>query len=107
VILAALALAVAPAPADVLGLGTKSCGNWTAAAREDGWPRIAYHAWLGGFISGINLNISGTNGNLNEGTDFAGMAAWVDNYCVAHPLDNVDSAAVSLAIEILNKKKPR
>lgn len=87
-------------------MGLKSCGDWTAAARENGEARRLYESWLGGFFSGINLNISTTIGNLNEGTDFLGMVGWMDNYCAAKPLDSVDTAAIDLAVELLKRNAP-
>ena len=107
-ILAALALAAAPTPPLAVGMGTKSCGSWTEAARDNGgWPRAAFEAWLAGFVSGVNLNIAATVGNLNDGTDFDGMVAWIDNYCAANPLSSVSSATVTLSVELLNRKHAR
>ena len=97
--------AAVAAPANVIGIGNNSCGDWTTAARENGWTRVAYQAWLGGFVSGVNLNVSDRVGNLNEGTDVPGMTAWVDNYCAANPLDTVSSAAVALAVELIERKR--
>jgi hypothetical protein len=94
-------------PTDIIGLGNKSCGDWTAAARENGWSKAAYHAWLGGFMSGMNLGGASQVGNLTTGTDFNGLAAWVDNYCAANPLDQVSSAAVHLTVELLKRKAER
>lgn len=88
----------------IVGIGNKSCGDWSDAKRENGWPRAAYGAWLGGFMSGLNLDGSGTYGNLTDGTDFQGMEGWIDNYCVANPLDPVSSAATGLATELLRRK---
>lgn len=111
---AALALMLAQAPVGgssthmtVLGAGNDSCGKWTDAKTNGGWPRVIYESWLGGFVSGMNMNGSFMKyGDLTEGMDIPGMVAWVDNYCAAKPLDKVMGATEALVIELLSRKPP-
>lgn len=107
--IAALLLAVAQpsSSADgimIFGLGLTSCGSWTAAKTE-GWHRDAYISWLAGFLSGINAAGVGRYGNAVQGTDMNGLIGWVDNYCAAHPLDNVSAAAENLGVVFLKRDK--
>ena len=38
--------------------------------------------------------------NLAEGTDADGVFAWIDNYCSAHPLETIYSAAEALVVTL-------
>ena len=103
-ILAALALAIAPpnshaGGAAIQGLGLLSCGRWTTerAAQPASEMRVALTTWLGGYISGYNFR---GGGDILKGVDFDGAVAWVDNYCAAHPLDTVAYAAGGLIIDM-------
>jgi hypothetical protein len=98
IVIAALLAAVQAPPRDVVGNGNASCGEWTAAQQENGWSRSVYDAWVGGFISGLNL--VNPKGNLTTGMDFKGLQGWMDNYCAANPLDPISTAAVRLSVEL-------
>jgi hypothetical protein len=37
-----------------------------------------------------------------RGTDAEGIARWIDPYCEAHPLDNVETATDALALELMH-----
>jgi hypothetical protein len=37
---------------------------------------------------------------LLKDEDWDGLIAWIDNYCAAHPLDKLDTAARSLVVEL-------
>ena len=67
--------------------GTESCGSWTAA--QDSVPRGLKVAWLVGFVSGYNWYRPGEDVT----SDPHGLVAWVDNYCLANPLDLIARAA--------------
>lgn len=93
-------------PITVVGHGNSSCGKWTQAKNAGGLSRQLYQAWLGGFFSGMNLAEQRTIGDLVAGTDFDGLAGWIDNYCAANPLETVFTAAEALAVELLKRKYP-
>lgn len=108
----AISLSAAPAAeesqqATIFGLGNNSCGKWTSAKLEGGWPRIAHHAWLSGFLSGINVQRRNSYSDLTDGRDMDGMSAWVDNYCAKHPLDTVAQAGDALIVELMIRKLQR
>lgn len=113
-ILAAVAALLAQSPAtspdrppiSIVGIGNHSCGQWLEAQRDDG-SRGAYYAWLGGFITGVNAGGARSYGNITDGTDFTGMATWIDNRCAANPLDEISSAALALAAELIRRKANR
>jgi hypothetical protein len=84
----------------VYGFGTQSCGAWssagTAAAKlnstvRDLIPRFENEAWVAGFVSG-----AGYESRMLRKTDSAGIVAWMDTYCAAHPLDAISVAAAKL-----------
>jgi hypothetical protein len=57
--------------------------------------------WVLGFLSGVGYGVgfieTKTNpaGNIDplNGTDAQGALAWIDNYCHAHPLDQIEAAS--------------
>lgn len=83
----------------IYGLGLDSCGKWTQEHRaESDWAN-AQSSWLTGWVSGIGY---ATNGRLRH-VDGAGIVAFVDSYCAAHPLERVADAAKALVGELLAK----
>lgn len=82
----------------VIGTGNSSCGQHLSnkiLAEYD-------HAWVSGFLTGVN----GTKGaRVGHGTDSDSRELWIDNYCRAHPLEDIADAALSLYIELMNKEK--
>lgn len=97
-------VATAPAQAyTVYGFGNSSCGEWTSDHLRGGMAETANHFWLSGFLTGINYG--GTLGEkIRDGTDAAGANAWMDNYCAAHPLDDVMTAADNLLVELIKRR---
>ncbi len=77
----------------IFGLGTQSCGSWTAAKEEDGWMRIAYHAWVAGYLTAYSAWEEKGSGPVSDENTVEGALAWVDNYCQVSPLRSVADAA--------------
>jgi hypothetical protein len=76
----------------LLGIGTLSCGSWTAArAQPKSTQAYMDTQWVLGFLSDVGYMGPGLD-PLN-GTDAEGVFAWLDNYCHAHPLDLIHVAA--------------
>jgi hypothetical protein len=63
--------------------GLSSCGQ-TAGV---------YEQWVIGFLSGIGYEGIGQGDDTLAGVDANGVWTWVDNYCRAHPLDQIVTAA--------------
>jgi hypothetical protein len=88
----------------VHGVGTESCGVWTKTRTQRPKPvlDIAEQAeWVDGFISAFNF-YQATVEDVIQRTDIDGVYAWIDNYCAAHPLDQISTATIEL-IEELSK----
>ena len=52
--------------------------------------------WIQGYVTGLNsgLPASATDtGAIGEHIDIPALEVWIDNYCQAHPLDQIISAA--------------
>ena len=81
-----------------MGVGTNSCGSWTAARRTPTQIQaVLDETWVQGFLSGVgSIGISQGFNPLN-GTDPDGVWAWIDSYCGAHPLDDIAVAAAAFA----------
>jgi hypothetical protein len=105
-ILATLILCASAAKADagdkwtVYGWGTQSCGAWIAAAATDPVARLEATEWILGWVSATGLY----SAPLKE-SDVVAMNTWVDGYCQAHPLDDVQDAAAYLTGALAKKHK--
>lgn len=76
----------------VLGAGASSCGTWTQDRAHNDFDDVE---WVLGYLSGFNGWGQGTP-DASEGIDNNGVIAWVDNYCLEHPLNNIGDASAAL-----------
>jgi hypothetical protein len=53
--------------------------------------------WVLGLVSGMNWHRSPVK---SDGPDAKALLAWIDQYCAAHPLDLVVTAADKLSDEV-------
>jgi hypothetical protein len=74
------------------GQGMQSCGAWLASSTDKA-DRLFFTTWILGWVSAAGYYDA--QGALRE-TDSDAIAAWVDNYCHAHPLDHIAVAAAAL-----------
>jgi hypothetical protein len=91
-------------PRMIYANGTKSCGQWSADLANEGaslTPRATDQAWVLGFVSGV-----GFAGSYLPKTDSEAVTRWIDNYCAANPLANVNDAATEL-VRALWRTVPR
>jgi hypothetical protein len=63
---------------------------------------ITQTAWVLGFLTAFNYYQSNT-GDVANGIDANGLFAWIDNYCLAHPLDRIANATIALITEVSNR----
>jgi hypothetical protein len=85
----------------VSGTGTLSCGSWTAARHAlDRHQAQLDQQWIEGFLTGVGWT-SGAGGfqPLITVPDREAVPAWVDNYCRAHPVAPLSSAAAEFSEE--------
>jgi hypothetical protein len=75
----------------LLGSGAASCGSWTANRRIRNDIALMQVSWVLGFLSGIADIKASTNPLRNMDSD--GVAAWIDNYCRQHPIQEILDAA--------------
>lgn len=84
----------------VYGVGNESCGKWLAS-RTRPEDRLHQTSWLLGWVSAAGFyDVYGTLKN----TDVDAVAAWTDNYCHDHPLENL-SVAAGVLVKTLAKSK--
>jgi hypothetical protein len=76
----------------LMGAGVSSCGTWTEDRKiPASFDAVQDAQWAEGFLSGVGwLHTDGID-PLN-GLDANAVLAWLDNYCAAHPLDQIDDA---------------
>jgi hypothetical protein len=90
----------------IYGTGGSSCGEWLSRRASSGvgdrefWPNLAQTTWVLGFVSGAAFASSVPF----QETDSAGIVAWMDTYCTAHPLVMYAEAAAQLARELSAKR---
>ena len=78
------------------GAGTQSCGVWLEARRGVSTNWTSLGQWALGWVSAVgNYGVR----TLRQ-TDADAIAAWLDNYCATHPLDNLATAAAQLVEEL-------
>ena len=66
---------------------------------------IGFLSWLVGFVSGVNtLAVVAGRSDFLDGYDGHSLAPWAKNWCKAHPLDLVASAAEALVAELTNRR---
>jgi hypothetical protein len=53
-----------------------------------------------GFLTAAGQYHVAGPGNIVRGLEGSGVDHWIDNYCAAHPLDNIDAAASALVHEL-------
>jgi hypothetical protein len=81
----------------IIGMGQYSCGTWIKDRRGQQMTAYLYQQWIVGFLSGVGY--AGPPGiDPLKGTDSNGVWAWIDNYCQAHPLDNIAEAGSAFVI---------
>jgi hypothetical protein len=76
----------------IIGAGVDSCGTWTADRRQQSGAALQDEQWVVGFLSGIGYRGDDDSDPL-KGMDAQGVWAWIDNYCLAHPIETVSTAA--------------
>lgn len=105
----ALAVAIAvQAPAmsapkiTMMGLNSVTCGTYLTHRHDRTLP-LWYDdvQWAVGFLSGVSWEWSAeSRHDILAGLDGNAVAAWLDNYCAAHPLDDLATAAGQLALKL-------
>jgi hypothetical protein len=83
------------------GIGHKSCGTFVRV--QDGsendtsaeGDRFAFISWAQGYLSHYNRSGAGVY-DIYGGTDSAGIALWLYNYCRTNPLENFAEAVDAL-----------
>ena len=107
---AAVSATVANAGAvNVWGIGNDSCGSWTQDRQQqaktvDSTALAGVRkAWMEGYLTAKAEDRPLLSKGATQ-TDTDGMAAWIDNYCAAHPLDTLFDATEELAITLAKQK---
>jgi hypothetical protein len=102
--LAGMRTAPAEGPANLSEMASTGCGTWTQERRQYGAQPSIDGEWVLGFVSGVNWSRASTpasrGSTLGAGIDGESWIAFVDNYCISHPLDTVAAAAIHLIQEL-------
>ncbi len=91
-----------------IGEGTNSCGSFISDKKEGGHRLGLNYQWMSGYITGVNNRraIADPNkeSNLGSGLDSESMLLWLENYCRANPLNNLENAAGALVSELIKRE---
>ena len=87
----------------VLGAGTQSCGDWTSTQGSSEFvnqmTHLAMIQWMNGYLTAMQQAMPHIVAQIRS-TDMSGMTGWIDQWCAAHPLDNVAGATQALVGEL-------
>jgi hypothetical protein len=118
IMLAALALAQASAPAasqptgtegiTMVGAGAQLCRTWSRHTSQSGMVRMNDIQWVQGFLSGANLQatLQTRRSVLLPTDDFNALVARVDTYCAANPDKRASEGAQALWEELVARPRP-
>lgn len=84
-----------------LGEGTTSCGQWLDKRKADPDRVLPEAAWTLGYVTAASRFRKLGAPNFLYGVRGGGFDHWLDNYCSAHPLDNMQTAAEALVSELI------
>jgi hypothetical protein len=88
----------------VVGPGTISCGKWTEIrSNKTAWTA---EIWLLGYISAYNQYVPNDRQDLTDHVDVEGVFGWIDNWCKANPLAQLNTAATKLVTVLQNNRYP-
>jgi hypothetical protein len=96
-ILCAALTAAAAAPAGartIMGAGALPCRRWVDDRKADSYFTAAQ--WVLGYLSRADRDYPG--GTLHA-TDSTAVVTWLDQYCAAHPDDDLETAAFRLEVD--------
>lgn len=88
-------------------IGVPSCGDWVESRQSHpSTAELANKSWLMGYMTGMADGLpSEVAPNLLGETDGDSLVVWMDNYCKAHPLENVLLGGQELTTELLRRQQ--
>ena len=94
-------------PIWVFGVGTKSCGAFLVAkAGPPSAEYVAFQAWLGGFMTGINRVLAAEEHAMIRDTALEAIEALVEQRCRVRPEITLFTAAEAVAASLLESRTP-
>lgn len=91
----------------IYGQGNSTCGYWLKLrGTHEIWALEAagpVQGWLRGYLTAMGLFDFAVRKQDMAATDSDAIDAWTDNYCHAHPLDNMLQAGNALHDELLKR----
>jgi len=78
-----------------------SCGEWVKARHEKGLETVIKTNWLWGFLSGMSV---GRGNDVLKISEVESYYLWMDNYCIANPLEDIADGAIALHVELVKKR---
>jgi len=106
----ALTLHAPPASAagfHVLGAGVDSCGSYLNYRQIPDAEAVTMStlAWFEGYLTAYNKYLAKGGDVLAGKFDLSSLQDWLDNYCRAHPSDDIVTATKSFLDEMKARKR--
>ncbi len=101
-LLALFTVAIASNVYAVMVRGAPSCGSWVKNRADDSWLMRTEGSWLVGYLSG---RASASNKDFLRDSNNDSLFLWVDNYCQANPLMDLDDAGIELSKELMKRAR--
>ncbi len=80
-----------PGEKHLYGAGERSCRVWIVERTD--WPNFVLNvSWVEGFVSGVGS----TGFEMKHSDADPHVVAWIDQFCAAHPNDNLVTASAAL-----------
>lgn len=89
-------------------LGSHSCADWLKDRKEEEQPDakpytgigiLSSEAWLGGFLTGLNVN-DDSDQDILGAVDMDTVIVWTDRYCAQNPSRSLKDAGQGLYMEL-------
>ena len=83
----------------VVGDGRVKCEIWSARRGDDSVASANLEQWIYGYLTSLNRWVPGIV-NIARGSNYEGLASWVDSYCSENPTRDVADAAEFLFLAL-------
>jgi hypothetical protein len=87
-----------------LGEGNAPCGSWTTERKANSTDGKQLSAWARGYVSGANVMQKFKDNIFAKNTaELNAMMSWLDEYCRAHPSENLVVATDQLVKTLIER----
>ena len=82
----------------VVGIGTTSCGTVVTQLKTE-IGKVVIGSWVSGYMTSVNNQVASRK-DVTAGTDPEARILWINNHCMANPLNSLNQATLALLAEL-------